>query len=192
MSLYQQLGLGKDTSAPLHRKTQVRLYAISSFASVLLILLLVHQWKPLGGYSIREAQNVQVDLADGTSLILDDGLLNSNNLTESECQAAFPLNYYTLLRISAYHKRRGGISFQDAEEAGENPNARIIIQDGQLHIAKYRPGYQSRAMAVIQSLYSAVSVFQLECKRLLKVYCICSDRYFTRTSAGCGFQYRRR
>lgn len=163
MGLYQQLSIGEEDPqrpVPVYQKTSVRLYAIGAAAFLgFLVLISLRTKPPTYFYSgVDRQDNVHVNSTDGTELILDDKLLNSLDLTEDQCQAAFPRNYETLLRISQYHKSRGGITKADADKAGEDPNARFILADNQLYIAKYRPGFQSRALAVIQSLHAAISM----------------------------------
>lgn len=162
MAPYHQLDLGEEQQQrqlPTYKKTSVRLYAVGAAAFLgFLVLVSLRNKPPTYFYSgVDRQDNVHVNSTNGTELVLDDKLLNSLDLTEDQCQAAFPRNYETLLRISQYHKSRGGITKEDADKAGEDPNARFILSDGQLYIAKYKPGFQSRALAVIQSLHAAVS-----------------------------------
>jgi hypothetical protein len=87
---------------------------------------------------------------------LPNALLNRLILTAEECDTLFPDHALAAERTAKWYSKRGGITRKLADEAADDTNARIVVKSGRLHIDKYRFGYQSRVMAVIQSLYSAV------------------------------------
>jgi hypothetical protein len=91
---------------------------------------------------------------------LPDTVLNRLTLSRDECDTLFPDNAFAAERTRSWYAARQGVTRAAVDEAAQDTNARIVIRNGRLYIDKYRFGYQSRVMAVIQSLYAAIITAQ--------------------------------
>lgn len=103
---------------------------------------------------------ITVQSASGLHLVLNDKFLNTLSHNSATCDAAFPRLYEAAIKTAQYYRRRGGMTQAHLDDAqADDPNARVVLKDGRLYIKHYRPGYQSRVMAVLLGLHSAVSGF---------------------------------
>ena len=104
------------------------------------------------------AAPITIKSASGLHLLLNDSFLNTLSHSTATCDAAFPRLYDAAIKTGQYYRKQGGLTqaHLDAAQA-DDPNARVVIKGNRLFIKHYRPGYQSRVMAVLHSLHEAVS-----------------------------------
>lgn len=78
------------------------------------------------------------------------------------CKAEFPLLFPQIDDNLAAWRAKGGISFQDLDEAARTCDprwgmARIVIRDGQLFLRQVREGDESRISALLHLIHTAVT-----------------------------------
>lgn len=81
------------------------------------------------------------------------------HMTQAQCKAHFPRNAEMAHRTRRWYDAHGRVTWDmviNAARAEPPPSARLVLRDNRLYISDYHKSFQSRAMAILMSMASAV------------------------------------
>lgn len=104
---------------------------------------------------------------------------NTLSMSRDQCDAYFPQNADRARQTREWYDKNGAVTWNmviNAARTDPPPSARVVLINGRMHVSHYHPSFQSRSMAILMSMASAVSLHRLFVELGPCVYCTPRDQ----------------